>query len=158
MSKNVTRYLCKTEPHVIVPVSGLILKSVFRINIHWIRIQPKILNPDPENLEFLNTIWKKLKLLNNYKIFSSKVVNWKIECFKKSGSSFEFSEFRIRIQTKIPDPGKISGSMRIRIRIQPIIIKYLYFEITQQHPLNSIKMKNINNYLPFSIQNNTTVK
>ena len=42
--------------------------------------------------------------------------------------------------------------MRIRIRIQPILIKYLYFEIIQKHPLNSFKKKNLNNYLPFSIQ------
>ena len=67
--------------------------------------------------------------------------------------------FRIRIQLWIfrvpdldPDPGKSSGSMQIRIRIQPILIKYLYFEIIQKHPLNSFKKKNLNNYLPFSIQ------
>ena len=42
--------------------------------------------------------------------------------------------------------------MQIRIRIQPILIKYLYFEIIQKHPLNSFKKKNLNNYLPFSIQ------
>ena len=38
----------------------------------------------------------------------------------------------------------------MRIRIQPILIKY--FEIIQKHPLNSIKKKNLNNYLSFSIQ------
>ena len=50
----------------------------------------KNLNPDPEGLEsgsgsklFLNTIGKKLKLLHNYQIFSSKEVNWKIECCKR---------------------------------------------------------------------------
>ena len=60
--------------------------------------------------------------------------------------------FRIRIQLSIfrvpdPDPGKSSGSMRIRI--QPILIKY--FRNNNKHTLNSIKKKNLNNYLPFSI-------
>ena len=40
----------------------------------------------------------------------------------------------------------------MRIRIQPILIKYLYFEIIQKHPLNSFKKKNLYKYLPFSIQ------
>ena len=37
--------------------------------------------------------------------------------YSGSESSFEFSEFRIRIQTKVPDPDtdKSSGSMPIRI-------------------------------------------
>ena len=57
--------------------------------------------------------------------------------------------FRIRIRIQLwifrvpdpdPDPGKSSGSMRIRIHN------------TAKHPLNSIKKKNLNNYLPFSIQ------
>ena len=60
---------------------------VFRIRIQLIRIRiknkAKNLNPDPdpEDLEsesklFLNAIWqKKIKLLHNYKIFSSKEVN-----------------------------------------------------------------------------------
>ena len=47
-----------------------------------------------------------------------------------------------------PDPGKSSGSMRIWIRIQPTLIKY----ISKKHPLNSIKKNNLNNYWPFSIQ------
>ena len=45
--------------------------------------------------------------------------------YSGSGSSFEFSQFRIRIQ--------------------PILIKYLYFEKIQKHPLNSIKKRNISN-------------
>ena len=67
----------------------VIYSAVFRIRI---QLNPdpdpaKNINPDPEDLKsgsgskiFLNTIWKKLKLLHNYKISSSKEVNWKIEC------------------------------------------------------------------------------
>ena len=50
--------------------------------------------------------------------------------------------FRIRIQVqlfRVPDP-------------DPTYISKVYFEIIQKHPLNSIKKKNLNNYLPFSIQ------
>ena len=62
-----------------------------------------------------------------------------IMIYSGSGSSFEFSEFRI--QAKVPDP----------IRIQPILIKCPYLELIQKHTLNSIKKKNLDNYLPFSI-------
>ena len=61
---------------------------VHRIGI-GIGIQPKILiriliQKDLESGSklFLNTIFKKFKLLHNYKTFSSKEVNWKIECCK----------------------------------------------------------------------------
>ena len=56
-----------------------------------------------------------------------------------SGSSFEFSEFGIRIQAKVPDADP-----------DPNYIYLVYFEIIQEHPLNSIKKKK--HYLPFSIQ------
>ena len=63
-------------------------KTVFQIRI---QLNPdpgpaKNFNPDPGDLEsgsklFLNTIWQKnKKLLNNCKIFSSKEVNWEVEC------------------------------------------------------------------------------
>ena len=60
--------------------------------------------------------------------------------------------FRIRIQLLIfwvPDPGKSSGSMQIRI--QPLLIKYRYISNNTKKTLNPIKQENINNYLPFSI-------
>ena len=67
----------KIKGTVPVPVK----KSVFRIRIQLNPDPAKILNPDPdpdpEDLEsgsgsklFLNTIFKKIKLLHNYKIFS----------------------------------------------------------------------------------------
>ena len=55
-----------------------------------------------------------------------------------SGSSLEFSEFRIRIQAKVLDP-------------DPNYNNYVYSEIIQKHTLTSIKKKNLDNYLPFSI-------
>ena len=55
-----------------------------------------------------------------------------------SGSSFEFSEFQIRIQAKVPDPTCINQVSIIRNNTK--------------NPLYLIKKKNLNNYLPFSIQ------
>ena len=52
-----------------------------------------------------------------------------------SGSSSEFS--------RVPDPGRSSGSMRIRIWILPMLIKYLYLDIVNKTTLNSIIKKNL---------------
>ena len=57
-----------------------------------------------------------------------------------SGSGLEFSEFQI--QAKVPDP------CELRNRIQPILLKYIS---NNNNTCYSIKKKNINNYLPFSI-------
>ena len=59
------------------PTGSCYKKSVFRIRI---QLNPdpnpaKNLNPDPEDLESGSGSEKKIKLLHNYKIFSSKEVN-----------------------------------------------------------------------------------
>ena len=58
-----------------------------------------------------------------------------------SGSGLEFSEFQI--QAKVPDP------CELRNRIQPILLKYI--SNNNSNTFYSIKKKNINNYLTFSI-------
>ena len=65
-------------------------KTVFRIRIQLNPDPAKNINPDSEDLDFgsgsklfLNTIWKKLKLLHNYKILINRsLVCWRIECCK----------------------------------------------------------------------------
>ena len=53
--------------------------------------------------------------------------------YSGSGFSFEFSEFRIHA-----DPDSTYN-------------KKVHLELMKKHTLNSIKKKNLNNYLPFSI-------
>ena len=62
--------------------------------------------------------------------------------YSRSGSSFEFSEFRI--QAKVPDP---CGS---RSNLQYILTKYIYKELKNLKFIQYIK-KESNIYLPFSI-------
>ena len=82
------------------------IPAVFRIRLQ-LNPDPDPANnlnpdPDPEDLEsgsgfklFLNTIIIFLLLLHNYQIFSSKKVNWKIECCKSQKSKIMLWLFNI---------------------------------------------------------------